>query len=82
MPIFRYKPKPSPCKLCGEGFDHVQKAGTPDLSECPTCGKPVERAIHDGVNTPRILRKPSAREAKEAGFTVLKRTSGGEYEKQ
>jgi len=82
MPLFRYRPDPSPCKLCGEGFDHQQKAGEPDLTECPTCGKNVMKMLPGGINSPKILRKPSVSDAKSKGFTVLKKISDGEYEKQ
>ncbi|HLS27018.1 MAG TPA: FmdB family zinc ribbon protein [Opitutales bacterium] len=82
MPICRYRPLQTPCKLCNDGFDHNQKASEPDLTECPTCGKAVEKVFPEGFGTPRLTRKPSISEAKEAGFTVLKRLSGGEYEKQ
>lgn len=82
MPLFRYKPDPSPCKLCGEGFDHQQKAGDPDLTECPTCGKKVVKDFPSAIATPRVSRKPSISEAKQAGFTVLKKIGKGEYEKQ
>ncbi len=71
-----------PCRLCGEGFDHSQLPGQPDLRECPTCGKEVERDKVSMMTTPKVTRKPSVSEAKQAGFTVLKRLSGGEYEKQ
>lgn len=70
------------CKICGKGFDYTQKIGEPDLTECPTCGKRVARETTNLVTTPRIMRKRSIREAKEAGFTVLKRGEGGEFEKQ
>lgn len=82
MPIFRYRPDPSPCKLCGEGFDYSQKPAEPDLTECPTCGKRVVKEMPSGISSPKILRKPSVSDAKRAGFSVLKKTSGGEYEKQ
>lgn len=82
MPLFRYRPEPSPCKLCGEGFDHQQKPNEADLDECPTCGKKVIKELPTGITAPKILRKPSASEAKEKGFTVLKKISDGEYEKQ
>jgi hypothetical protein len=68
--------------LCGEGFDHSQKPGDPDLTECPTCGKKVHKEFPSGVNSPKVSKKPSVTEAKQAGFTVLKKISDGEYEKQ
>jgi len=82
MPLYRYKPKAAPCRMCGLGFDYAQPAGQPDLRECPTCGKEVSRDAVSIISTPKATRKPSVSEAKQAGFTVLKRTSGGEYEKQ
>lgn len=82
MPIYHYKPDPSPCKLCGKGFDHSQRPSEPDLRECPTCGRAVIKEIPSGIGTPTITRKPSISEAKQAGFTVLKKISSGEYEKQ
>jgi putative FmdB family regulatory protein len=82
MPIFRYRPDPCPCKLCGEGFDHTQRAGEPDLRECPTCGKNVIKLLPSGIGVPKVTRKPSISEAKQAGFTVLKKLGTGEYEKQ
>jgi Zinc ribbon domain len=82
MPLFRYLPASPPCKLCGGGFDHRQTAGTPDLTTCPTCGQSVARAPFNPVHSPKILAPLSLSSAKQAGFTVLKRTSSGEFEKQ
>lgn len=82
MPISRYKPVPSPCKLCGDGFDHSQRPTEPDLQECPTCGKSVVKVLPSGIGTPKLTKKPSISDAKQAGFTVLKKISSGEYEKQ
>lgn len=82
MPICRYKPLSPPCKLCGDGFDYSQKPSEPDLRECPTCGKAVTKDLPSGIGSPRLTRKPSISEAKQAGFTVLKKISSGEYEKQ
>lgn len=82
MPIYHYRPAPSPCKICGEGFDHSQRASEPDLTECPTCGLSVIKELPSGIGSPKILRKPSISEAKQAGFTVLKKIGTGEYERQ
>ncbi|RME68173.1 MAG: zinc ribbon domain-containing protein [Verrucomicrobia bacterium] len=82
MPLRAYQPLSKPCRLCGDGFEIMQAATEPALSECPRCGAPVRPCPAAGVSIPRITRKPSISEAKQAGFTVLKRTSGGEYEKQ
>jgi hypothetical protein len=82
MPFFRYSPTPSPCKLCGSGFDHRQGANDPDLSACPTCGLPVVRQRIHAVNAAKILAPVSISSAKQAGFKVFKRISSGEFEKQ
>lgn len=82
MPIYRYRPDPSPCKLCGTGFEQTERTGAPPLRECPTCGKPVVRELPAGFATPKVTRKPSVSDAKQAGFTVLKKIGRGEYEKQ
>lgn len=82
MPVYRYAPLKPPCKLCGEGFDHQQPASDAALSACPKCGQPVARAAVHSVNTPKLMKPLSVSDAKKAGFTVLKRISSGEYEKQ
>lgn len=82
MPVYRYAPLKSPCKLCGEGFDHHQAAKSDPLTACPTCGQAVSRANIHAVNTPKLVKPLSVSDAKKAGFTVLKKISSGEYEKQ
>ncbi len=82
MPVYRYVPKKTPCKLCGEGFDCRQTASEAALTHCPTCGQPVTRENIHSINTPKLLKPLSVTDAKHAGFTVLKRTAAGEYEKQ
>ncbi len=82
MPLYRYEPAQVPCKLCGAGFEHRQSAADPVLTACPTCGQPVARCATHSVNTPKLLAPLSISSAKQAGFTVLKRTSRGEFEKQ
>jgi hypothetical protein len=81
MPIRTYEPLNSPCRLCGRGFDLVQASSEPAVSECPKCGQAVRLRTPDRVNSPEILKPPSISDAKAAGFTVLKRTSGGDFEK-
>lgn len=81
MPLRFYAPL-SPCRLCGGGFEHAQPAGAPDLSACPKCGLSVQRCPAQAVNSPQLSRPLSVSRARQAGFTVLKRTSGGEYERQ
>lgn len=82
MPLQFYAPLKPPCRLCGAGFEHRQRAGEPDLAHCPKCGQDVKRSEAQTVNSPKLSAPLSVSRAKQAGFTVLKRTSGGEYEKQ
>jgi putative FmdB family regulatory protein len=82
MPLHRYAPLKSPCKLCGDGFEHRQTASEPALTACPTCGQAVSRTVLEPVNTPKVTAPISISTAKQSGFTVFKRTSGGEYERQ
>ena len=57
------------------------RSGSPSLETCPLCQKPMRKVISQ-VNTPRIVKPLSVCDAKIAGFTVLKRVSKGEYERQ
>jgi putative FmdB family regulatory protein len=82
MPLRAYAPLSPPCRLCGDGFEHRQPAGAPDLAACPTCGQPVRRLAVAPVNSPKLSAPLSVSRARQAGFTVLKRTSAGEFEKQ
>jgi hypothetical protein len=51
------------------------------LTDCPLCRKPVHKVISLS-STPKASRKPSISEAKQAGFTVLKKRDKGVYERQ
>ncbi|MBL9187036.1 MAG: zinc ribbon domain-containing protein [Opitutaceae bacterium] len=82
MPIRFYAPLQPPCKLCGPGFEHRLPAGAPDLEACPKCGLAVRPAGPQPVSSPKLSAPLSVSRAKQAGFTVLKRTPGGEYERQ
>jgi putative FmdB family regulatory protein len=82
MPLYQYEPFKTPCKLCGKGFESAQKAVDPELSECPKCGQAVRRSSPQAINTPFYSKPLSISDAKASGFTVLKKTSKGEYEKQ
>jgi len=53
----------------------------PPLVACPACRKPV-RKLFSAFNSPSITKPVSISDAKKAGFTVLKRVSKGEYERQ
>lgn len=81
MPLYRYIPAKSPCKLCGDGFEHRQNASEAALTACPTCGQTVSRTMPQPVNTPKLLAPMSVSNAKQAGFSVLKRNSNGDFEK-
>lgn len=82
MPLYAYAPLSSPCRLCGEGFEHRATPSSAELTACPTCGQSVHRAAPQPVNSPKLSAPLSVSRARQAGFTVLKRISGGEFEKQ
>lgn len=82
MPVYRYAPVKSPCKLCGEGFDHRHEASDAALCSCPTCGQSVARVSIQQINTPKLLAPVSVSKAKQAGFTVFKRINDNEFERQ
>lgn len=82
MPLRFYAPLTSPCKLCGDGFEQALPAGAADLTTCPKCGQAVQSRPAQPVNSPKLSAPLSVSRARQAGFTVLKRTSGGEYERQ
>ena len=82
MPLHYYAPATPPCRLCGDGFEHRAPAAAAVLSACPTCGQPVVRRATYAVNTPKLSAPLSVSRAKSAGFTVLKRTGAGEFERQ
>jgi len=82
MPLRFYAPLQPPCRLCGPGFEYRQAAAAPDLTTCPKCGQQVHRVAPQTVNSPKLSAPLSVSRARQAGFTVLKRTSAGEYEKQ
>lgn len=81
MPIRVYEPLAPPCRLCGAGFELVQRADESPLQECPRCGQPV-RLRAAAANLARVTRRPSAGEIKSAGFSVYRRTSDGGFERQ
>lgn len=82
VPIHRYVPTHPPCRLCGDGFDHRQGTNDCNLSVCPTCGQTVARASIQTINTPKLLKPLSVSDAKSLGFSVFKKTSSGEFERQ
>ncbi len=82
MPLYEYEPsKGKGCVVCAKGFTLRRPATAPDLTQCPICKGPIRKVI-SSFNTPKVLKPVSVTDAKKAGFTVLKRVSKGEYEKQ
>lgn len=82
MPVHRYVPVKPPCKLCGEGFDHRHEPADAPLSTCPSCGQAVARAGVQQIHTPKLLAPVSVSRARQVGFTVFKRISDSELERQ
>ena len=84
MPIYEYElcDDKGDCKPCGgPGFTLRRPVSANPLDKCPACKRPVQKII-SSFNTPSILKPLSISDAKKAGFTVLKKTSKGEYERQ
>lgn len=81
MPIYEYAIKEGKCRICGGFFTLRRPLSAPPLTKCPLCKKPVKKLISP-FHTPSLLKPLSVSEAKNAGFTILKKTSKGEYEKQ
>jgi putative FmdB family regulatory protein len=67
--------------VCGGHFTLRRPLSAPELTRCPACKKRVRRVI-SSFNTPKLTKPLSISDAKKAGFTVLKRVSKGEYERQ
>lgn len=81
MPIYEYELCDGECKACGGKFTLRRPLSATPLTQCPACKKPVRKLI-SAFNSPVKLKPLSITDAKKAGFTVLKRTGRGEYEKQ
>lgn len=81
MPLYEYQLCEGDCKVCGGRIELRRPLDRPALESCPLCRKPMRKVISQ-VNTPRIMKPLSITDAKKAGFTVLKRVSKGEYERQ
>jgi len=82
MPLHFFVPIHSPCKLCGEGFEHHARTGDAPITECPTCGQQIRRQVIQSANTPKLSGSISVSMAKQVGFAFLKRNSAGYFEKQ
>jgi len=81
MPLYEYELCDGDCAACGGRFTLRRPVTAPPLSACPACRRPIRKVI-SAFNTPSITKPVSITDAKKAGFTVLKRTSKGEYERQ
>ena len=81
MPIYEYELCSGDCKVCGGKFSLNRPLSRPPLVKCPLCRKPVRKLISQ-VNSPSLLKPLSIADAKNAGFTILKKVGKGEYERQ
>ncbi len=82
MPLLRFRPQSGRCKLCrGEVELHLASHDKPP-AECPKCGQDIELCPTLTAPQMKINVKPSVSNAKAAGFKVLKRLDGGEFETQ
>lgn len=81
MPIYEYELCDGDCKVCGGKFTLRRPVSAEPLTQCPLCKKPVRKLI-SSFSSPQKLKPLSITDAKKAGFTVLKKTGKGEYERQ
>jgi len=81
VPLYEYELCGGSCTACGGRFTLRRPLDAPELKQCPACRKPVRKII-SLFNTPTHLKPVSVSDAKKAGFTVLKRVTKGEYERQ
>jgi putative FmdB family regulatory protein len=81
VPIYEYELCEGDCAVCGGKFTLHRPLSAKPLTNCPACKKPVRKII-SSFSSPLKLKPLSVTDAKKAGFTVLKRVSKGEYEKQ
>lgn len=81
MPLYEFELTEGSCAICGGKFTLRRPLSAAPLTQCPLCKKPVRR-VYSTFNTPEITKPLSVSDAKKAGFTVLKRVSKGEYERQ
>lgn len=81
MPLYEYELCDGSCAACNGRFTLRRPLSAPELKNCPACRRPV-RKVFSTFSTPNLLKPLSVSDAKKAGFTVLKRVSKGEYERQ
>lgn len=78
MPFYEYQviEGHEGCETCRHGFEKWQKMKDDALTQCPTCGAPIQRLIFaQGISTPK-----TASELKNLGFTKLVKREDGVYE--
>ena len=81
MPTYEYELCEGECAECGGRFALRRSLSAEPLTHCPSCEKPVRKVISN-FTSPMKLKPLSISDAKKAGFTVLKKSSKGEYERQ
>ena len=81
MPFYEFELCEGDCKVCGGKFTLRRPLSAPPLLQCPLCKRQVRKIISQ-VSSPMKLKPVSVSDAKKAGFTVLKKTGKGEYERQ
>ena len=81
MPFYEYELCKGSCSACGGKFTLRRPVNAPALTKCPACKKPVRKVLSN-FSSPHKLKPLSFSGAKAAGFTVLKKSSKGEYERQ
>lgn len=82
MPLQRFRPISGRCKLCQGQVELPIGSQEAPPNECPKCGQVIEACPTLVAPQMKINVKPSVSTAKAAGFQVLKRLDGGEFEKQ
>jgi predicted nucleic acid-binding Zn ribbon protein len=78
MPLYEYEHVEDIKGRCGGAFTLRRPLEAPELKVCPACRKPV-RKLFSTFNTPKAANRFSLSQANDAGFTVLKKVSKGEY---
>ncbi|MGB0581418.1 MAG: FmdB family zinc ribbon protein [Limisphaerales bacterium] len=78
MPLYEYELCEGDCAVCGGNFTLRRPITADPLKNCPACKKPVRKLL-SVFNTPKVVKPVSISDANNAGFTVLKKESKGEY---
>jgi len=80
MPIYVYRAVEGGCEHCRDGFELLQASDDPPPKKCPRCGCKVEKvpaSFRTGKGS--VLTN---RSLKDHGFSKLRRTDEGGYEKE